>query len=190
MLEWPGRGRQAGKFRRRRQASRSLALLLALVASAAPLGATTSEAAPTAKEKAKAAGATAPQRPASGPLKAPKTSTVQDVRYFTDLAQADTNLASYMQSRGNVALRALLTDGSAFCAFLKMGGGIDDAMAAVVVGARTVEAQTQLPSTVATFNAIDAVALLALCPDEQRLVPAADRAKVRRLGQALNDRSS
>jgi hypothetical protein len=90
-----------------------------------------------------------------------------------------------VQAQGNVALRALLTDGSAFCAFLGRGGGIDNAMASVVIGARSVEPQTHLPSTVTTFNAIDAVALLTLCPSEQKLVPAQDRAKIRQLGNAL-----
>jgi hypothetical protein len=102
-----------------------------------------------------------------------------------DLAEADSTLGSYMRSHGNTALRALLTDGSAFCAFLQRGGGIDSAMASVVIGARTVQAQAHLPATVTTFNAIDAVALLALCPSEQRLVPASDRSRIRALGKAL-----
>ena len=38
---------------------------------------------------------------------------------------------SYEQTQGNVALRALLTDGSAFCAFLQGGAGIDNAMVSV-----------------------------------------------------------
>jgi hypothetical protein len=101
------------------------------------------------------------------------------------LAKADPGLGTYVQSEGNVALRALLTDGSAFCAFLQAGGGIDNAMASVVIGARSVELQTHLPSTVTTFNAIDAVSLLTLCPSEQRLVPAAAWAKIRALGKAL-----
>ncbi len=120
-------------------------------------------------------------------ITAPKTSTAQDGEYFTDLAKADPGLATYMQAEGNVALRALLTDGSAFCAFLQTGGGLDDAMASVVIGARSVERQTHLPSTVTTFNAIDAVSLLTLCPSEQRSVPAADRARIRALGRALSD---
>ena len=124
------------------------------------------------------------------PIRAPKTSTVQDGQYFTDLAKADPGLGTYVQSEGNVALRALLTDGSAFCAFLQAGGGIDNAMASVVIGARSVELQTHLPSTVTTFNAIDAVSLLTLCPSEQRLVPAAARAKIRALGKALSGEPS
>ncbi|MGP8207406.1 MAG: hypothetical protein ACLQVK_15360 [Acidimicrobiales bacterium] len=118
-------------------------------------------------------------------ISAPRTSPAQDGQYFTDLAKSDPGLATYVQTEGNVALRALLTDGSAFCAFLQTGGGIDNAMASVVIGARSVEPRTHLPSTVATFNAIDAVSLLTLCPSDQRFVPAADRTRIRALGQAL-----
>jgi hypothetical protein len=120
-----------------------------------------------------------------GPLMAPKTSPAQDGQYFTYLAEADPGLSTYVQAQGNVALRALLTDGSAFCAFLARGGGVDDAMASVVIGAKSVQAQTHLPPTVRTFNAIDAVSLLALCPSELRLVPATDRTRIRALGNAL-----
>ena len=55
---------------------------------------------------------------ASAPLRAPKTTNAQDTRFFTDVAEADPTLASYEQKQGNVALRALLTDGAAFCALL------------------------------------------------------------------------
>jgi len=119
------------------------------------------------------------------PLTAPKTSTLQDTQYLADVAQADGALASYIQTQGNAALQALLTDGSAFCAFLQRDGGIDEAMAALADGARGVEAQTHLPMTVATFNTIDAVALLTLCPSEQRLLPKADQAKISQLGREL-----
>jgi hypothetical protein len=60
----------------------------------------------------------------SPPLSAPKTSVAQDARFFTDVAEADPTLATYQQAQGNVALRALLTDGSAFCALLPRHGGI------------------------------------------------------------------
>ena len=83
--------------------------------------------------------------------------------------------------------RALLTDGSAFCAFLPRRGGIDEAMTSLVAGANSVEAQTHLPATVTTYNTIDAVALLELCPDEQKVLPAADRSRLRTLAQALGD---
>jgi len=126
----------------------------------------------------------------SAPLSAPKTSPAQDAQYFADVAQADSALASYIQTQGNVALQALLTDGSAFCAFLQRGGGIDNAMASVVIGARTLESQTHLPSTVTTFNTIDAVALLTLCPSDQKLIPASDQSKIRQLGDALATPSS
>lgn len=108
---------------------------------------------------------------------------------MTDVTEADPALATYEQKQGNVALRALLTDGSAFCAFLQRGGGIDNAMVSVVVGARSQEAQTHLPLSVATFNSVDAVALLTLCPSDQKLVPASDRSKIRQLGHTLADRS-
>jgi hypothetical protein len=119
------------------------------------------------------------------PLTAPKSSTVEDTEYLADVAQADGALASYIQTQGNVALQALLTDGSAFCAFLQRDADIDDAMASVADGARGVESQTRLPMTVATFNTIDAVALLTLCPSEQKLLPAAEQAKISQLGREL-----
>ena len=123
------------------------------------------------------------------PLSAPKTSPAQDGQYFTDLAEADPALGSYVQAQRNVALRALLTDGTAFCAFLERGEDIDDAMASVVIGARSLEPQTHLPSTVTTFNTIDAVALLTLCPSYQMLLPAQDRSRIRQLGKALTGKS-
>jgi hypothetical protein len=124
------------------------------------------------------------------PLIPPKTSPSQDARYLTDVAEADTHLSTYVQQRGTLALKAMLTDGTAFCAFLRRGGGIDDALLNVASGARSVESQTHLPSGVATFNAIEAVALIDLCPAEQNLVPASVRIKLRRLHAALSRSSS
>jgi hypothetical protein len=83
-----------------------------------------------------------------------------------------------------------LTDGSAFCAFLQRGGGINNALASVAIGARGEEATTHLPVSVKTFNSIEAVALLTLCSHEQKLLPPPDRAKVRELGAALAKRTS
>jgi len=152
-----------------------------------PTSATTSSA--SATTTAPAAGTSGdPGQPT--PLSAPKTSPAQDAQYLADVAEADSALASYVQTQGNVALRALLTDGSAFCAFLQRGGGIDNAMASVVIGARTVESQTHLPSTVTTFNTIDAVALLTLCPSEQTLLPPDDQARIRQLGSTFATQSS
>ena len=158
---------------------------------AAPVDATTSP--PTTSSSP-----TAPSAPTStvpggstttAPLTAPVTSPEQDAQYFTDVAEADPTLAAYEQKQGNVALRALLTDGSAFCAFLTRGDGIDKSLVSVAVGARGDEAQTHLPLSVTTFNTVEAVALLALCPSDQRLLPAADRARVRALGASLAGRS-
>jgi hypothetical protein len=135
-----------------------------------------------------ASGADPPGTPSTstaGPLRAPDASTTQDSQFFEDLAQADPALATYVNAYSNVALKALLTDGSAFCAFLNRGGGIDNAMEDVVIGARSVESQTNLPSTVTTFNSIDAVALIALCPSEQKLIPAADQAHLQSLEKSL-----
>jgi hypothetical protein len=42
---------------------------------------------------------------------------------------------------------------------------------------------------VTTFNAVEAVALLTLCPSEQRFLPAADRTKIGNLGASLTGRS-
>jgi hypothetical protein len=122
----------------------------------------------------------------NSPLVAPKTSPVIDARYLTDVAKADPSLAPYVQEHGNVALKAVLTDGSAFCAFLERGGGIDNALLNVAAGAKSVESTTHLPFAIATFNAIEAVALIDLCPGEQRLVPASVRVKLRRLRSALH----
>ncbi|MGO8861976.1 MAG: hypothetical protein ACLQRH_14590 [Acidimicrobiales bacterium] len=129
--------------------------------------------------------ATRPAKSAHDRLSGPRTSPVQDTRYLADVAKADPALATYIQQEGNVALRAMLTDGSAFCAFLHRGGGIDNAILSVAIGARSVEAQTHLPSNVTTYNTMDAVALVVLCPSEQSLVPPSVRSRVRALGKAL-----
>ena len=125
------------------------------------------------------------QARSSSHLVAPKTSAVEDVNYFTDLAKVDPDLATYVNTWDNVALRALLTDGSAFCAFLEQSKSIDDAMASLVIGARSVEKQTHLPVSVKTFNAVDAVALVVLCPSEVKLLPSVDQSHVDRLRAAL-----
>jgi hypothetical protein len=109
---------------------------------------------------------------------------------MSDVTVADPSLVTYERKRGNVALRALLTDGSAFCALLKREGGIDAALVAEATGARSTESQTHLPLSVTTFNTIEAVALLRLCPSEQKLLPAPVRTKIRNLGKALAKRSS
>jgi hypothetical protein len=121
----------------------------------------------------------------SAPLTAPKTSAAQDAQFLAKVTEADPALASYEQKQGNVALRALLTDGSAFCAFLQRGGGINNALASVAIGARGQEATTHLPLSVTTFNSIEAVALLTLCSREQKLLPPQVRARIRKLGAAL-----
>ena len=54
-----------------------------------------------------------------------------------------------------------------------------------VVGAKSLESTTHLPYSVATFNTLEAVALLTLCPAEQSLVPSSVRTKIHRLGSAL-----
>jgi hypothetical protein len=118
-------------------------------------------------------------------LIAPKTSAAQDARYLSDVAKSDPDLSTYVQQQGSVALNAMLTDGGAFCAFLRRGGGIDNALLDVAAGAKSVESETHLPSGVTTFNAIEAVALIDLCPREQRLVPASVRTKLHRLRSAL-----
>jgi hypothetical protein len=64
------------------------------------------------------------------PLSTPKTTSVQGAKFFTSVTEADPALVTYEQERGNVALRALLTDGSALCALLQRGGGIDEALVA------------------------------------------------------------
>jgi len=124
--------------------------------------------------------------PTAPTLAVPKTTPSEDNEYLGDVAKADPALATYVQKEGNVALRAMLTDGTAFCAFLHRGGGIDTALVSVALGAKSVESQTQLPEDVATFNSIEAVALLTLCPSDQALVPASVRTKVQHLGHELD----
>jgi hypothetical protein len=123
------------------------------------------------------------------PLTAPKTTFAQDTTFFTDVTEADPALVTYEQKHRNVALQALLTDGSAFCALIKRGGGIDQALVAEAEGARSTESHTSLPLSVTTFNTIESVALLTLCPSEQKLVPASVRAKIRNLGDSLANRA-
>lgn len=119
-------------------------------------------------------------------LTAPHDSVAQDGQFLTEVTEADPTLVEYEKGEGNVALRALLTDGSAFCAFLQRDGDIDGAMVSVAEGAQQDESQTHLPLSVTTFNAVDAVALLTLCPSLETVVPASDMAKIRALGASLS----
>jgi hypothetical protein len=162
--------------------------LLAVVAASAACS-VPSAAAPSPKSSAHSGQA------ASKPLSAPKTSFSQDEKFFTDVTEADPALVTYEQQQKNVALRALLTDGSAFCALVQRAGGrgagragIDQALVAEADGARSTESTTHLPLSVTTFNTIEAVALLTLCASEQKLLPASDRSKIRALGNALERR--
>lgn len=118
-------------------------------------------------------------------LETPKTTAAQDTQYLADVAKLDGTLSSYVQSHEDTALQALLTDGTAFCAFLATGKGVDNALVSVALGARSVESTTHLPESVTTFNTIEAVALVTLCPSEQRLVPAATRERLASLAKTL-----
>jgi hypothetical protein len=129
------------------------------------------------------------RNPSTASPSGPKTSFGQDTKFFTDVSEADPGLVGYEQRQGNVALRALLTDGSAFCALLQHSRGIDEALVAEAEGVRNTESQTHLPLSVTTFNTIESVALLTLCPAEQRLLPTADRSRIRQLGAAMAKRS-
>jgi hypothetical protein len=126
----------------------------------------------------------------SGTLSAPRDSAAEDGQFLADVTEADPALAGYEKKAGNVALRSLLTDGSAFCAFLKRDRDIDTAMVSVAEGARQVESDTHLPLSVTTFNAVDAVALLTLCPSLEKVVPASDMVRIRELGALLDAPSS
>jgi len=118
-------------------------------------------------------------------LTARSASVASDALFLSEVTEVDPGLVTYEKEFGNVALRSLLTDGSAFCAFLDSDRDIDTAMVSVVVGARHVEVQTHLPLSVTTFNAVDSVALLTLCPTLQSKVPTSDLAKIRQLGEEL-----
>jgi hypothetical protein len=128
-------------------------------------------------------------KPVTGPLKAPTSSATQDATFFTDVTEADPALVTYEKQQGNVALRALLTDGSAFCALLQRGGGVDNALVSVAEGARSDESETHLPLSVTTFNTIESVALLTLCPTSLKLLPVADQTRILTLGETLAARS-
>jgi hypothetical protein len=108
---------------------------------------------------------------------------------LTDVTKADPKLVTYEKSEGNIALQSLLTDGSAFCAFLQRDDDIDGAMVSVAEGAQQDESQTHLPLSVTTFNAVDAVALLTLCPSLEKDVPASDIVRIRALGATLSGTS-
>lgn len=125
----------------------------------------------------------------SSQLRAPKTSTAQDARYLTDLAEVDSDLVTYVDKYGNSALHGMLADGLAFCAILRRGGGIDNALVNEAEGARADEKQTHLPLSVHTFNTLESLALIDLCPGEQRRVPASVRAELSQLGGSLRSRS-
>jgi hypothetical protein len=174
------------RVRRVRCASASALALLLLVALLVPVvtfvGLSTSAGAASSPQMSTPS-TTSPK--SSSPLRAPKTSNAQDTTYFTDVAEADPALASYEQKQENVALRALLTDGSAFCALLQRARNLNDALVEEASGARSTEAQTHLPLSVTTFNTIESVSLLTLCPSEQKLLPTSVRSKVRALKKAF-----
>jgi hypothetical protein len=174
------RPRSARSSARRVVATPALALVLAAGAAtlAWPVGPA------FAKSPSTSSGAGGAARTVSGAA-ATRTSSGADSRYFVDVATEDPALSSYVNSHSTVALKALLTTGVAFCDLLQRGGGIDKAMTSVVEGANSVEATTHLPRSVRTFNSIDTAALLALCPGDQRLVPASDRSRLRALAHAL-----
>jgi hypothetical protein len=159
----------------------------AVAAVAVTLGAV-SGTSPGVAATAAAATSSSPSTTPPTPLRAPKTSYAQDTKYFTDVAEADPALVSYQQKQGNVALQALLTDGSAFCALLRREKNLDQALVEEAAGARGNESQTHLPLTVTTFNTIESVALLTLCRSEQRLLPSSVRSKIRKLGASLSKR--
>jgi hypothetical protein len=119
-------------------------------------------------------------------LSVPHDSVAQDGQFLSEVTEADPALVTYEKNDGNIALRSLLTDGSAFCAFLNRDGNIDGAMVSVAEGAQQDESQTHLPQSVTTFNAIDAVALLTLCPSLEKVVPTSDLTKIRALGASLS----
>src|SRR5579863_9412608 len=119
------------------------------------------------------------------PLNTPTSTVADDALFLSEVTEVDPALTVYEKKSGNVALQSLLTDGSAFCAFLRRDRDIDTAMVSVVIGARHVESQTNLPLSVTTFNAVDTVALLTLCPSLESVVPTKDLAKIRALGAEL-----
>jgi len=129
---------------------------------------------------------TDPTSPTSSkPLMAPTSSVAGDAQFLSDVTEVDPRLTTYEKKSGNVALRSLLTDGTAFCSFLNRDKDIDTAMVSVAVGARQVEPRTHLPLSVTTFNAVDSLALVTLCPSLESVVPQSDLKKIRKLSAEL-----
>jgi hypothetical protein len=159
-----------------------VALLCALAGSAAACGGASGASPTPTTSSTTRTGASAKT---DAPLVGPQTSPAQDTEYITDVTKADSTLATYAQQQAEVAVRAMLTDGAGFCAFLRRDGNIDQAILDTDTGAKSLEAQTHLPYSVTTFNTLEAVALIVLCPSEQSVVPASVRARIHRLGSAL-----
>jgi hypothetical protein len=103
------------------------------------------------------------------------------------VAEADSSLQSYVDKYGDTAMRALLTDGAAFCALLAQHVGVDQALVDTVTGIRSVEATTHLTPTMRDLNTLESVALLTLCPASLKVLDPADQAKLRKLSAALGD---
>jgi hypothetical protein len=116
----------------------------------------------------------------------PRASTAQEARYLTDAAAVDSDLVAYVNTYGNVALRGMIADGLGFCGFLRRDKGIDAALVDVAEGARGDESTTHLPLSVHTFNTLESLALVDLCPGEQHLVPSSVRTKLRQLTASLH----
>jgi hypothetical protein len=67
---------------------------------------------------------------------------------------------------------------------LTRAGGLNAALVAEATGARDTEPETHLPLSVTTFNTIESVALLTLCPSEQRLLSVSVRTRIHALGKS------
>jgi hypothetical protein len=62
--------------------------------------------------------------------------------------------------------------------------GLDAALVDLADGARSVESQTHLHTSVRTFNTLESVAMIDLCPSEQRMIPAAVRSRLHQLAKS------
>jgi hypothetical protein len=115
----------------------------------------------------------------------PSPSVLEDGQFLAEVSEVDPTLASYEKTSGNLALASLLNAGTAFCGFLGRDRDLDTAMVSVAVGAQHQETASHLPLSVTTFNTIDSLALLSLCPSLQSMVPSSVRARIHQLGSSI-----
>ncbi len=127
----------------------------------------------------------APSHPTTTTSTLPHTSVAAQAQFLSHLGEADSRLGTYEQTQGNLAVSALLADGTAFCALVHRKSGIDAALLGLASGAQSTEAETHLPLGVATTNTIAGISLIDLCPSDLHLLPTSVQATIAQLSQQL-----